>query len=135
MSIQFGMHDTGLMRRKPLELAKEKFIHVSCSHPTEAIDLLLFSLAPTAHPEMDEALSYLIIARNGHGSCAREIRAGCRACPLTTTTHHASATDQATNLHENGSTPNPMQKSRVQLSIFRTNVPSTHHTLYSPSHK
>lgn len=83
----------------------------SCSHPNEAIDPLLFSPTSTAHPEMDETLSNLTASRNGNRSCSREIRTGSRECPPPAATHHSSATDQTTNMHEGGSVaPRPPGK-------------------------
>ncbi len=78
---------------------------VSCSQPNEAIDPLLFSPAPPAYPEMDEALLYLTAARNGNRSCSRETRAGSWECPPPAPTHHPPSRDQTTDIHENGLTP------------------------------
>jgi hypothetical protein len=91
--------------RHPSSWQRRSSFCVSCSHPHQKIGPLLLAPAPTLHPNMDEASSYLNAAWNLNGCCSREVRTGRRECPLTATTHHASPTDETANIDENGSHP------------------------------
>jgi hypothetical protein len=91
--------------RHPSSWQRRSSFCVSCSYPHQTIGPLLLAPAPTIHPHMDEASSYLAAARNLNGCCSRAVRTGRRACPLTATTHHASPTDQTANIYANGSHP------------------------------
>jgi hypothetical protein len=66
--------------RHPSSWQRRSSFCVSCSHPHQTIGPLLLAPAPTIHPKMDEASSYLTTARNLNGCCSREVRTGRREC-------------------------------------------------------
>jgi putative transposase len=67
--------------------------------------MFLLSPAPTWLLALDKTTEHFLAARDAGRSCRREIRTCRRKCALTPTTHHSSATNQTTTLHEDRSTP------------------------------